>query len=207
MEMMASAGAEAVGGGPASAATLPPSESVLPQRSPAALPAGTQLPSHYSLCIGCGADHPCGLRLRAAVGDGLRIVGQYTVTEHHQGAPGLAHGGILATVIDEVMGALNWLLMAPAVTGRLEVDFRTPVPVGATVHLEAWLTGQAGRKVYTRASGRLDAPDGPLAVEAAGLFLQVPIEHFAKHGQPQEVARAAADASSNPRRPWLEINP
>lgn len=190
-----------------SAATTPPAGATLPGRSAQALPPGTELPSHYSRCIGCGADHPCGLHLRAVAGEGLRISGEYTVGEHHQGAPGLAHGGILVTVLDEVMGALNWLLMAPAVTGRVEVDFRRPVPVGSTLHLSAWITGVSGRKVYSAALGRLGGPSGPVAVSATGLFLQVPLQHFAEHGNPADVAEAAGRGSGDPKRPWLEINP
>lgn len=200
MTMMAASGA-ADDGPVGSSATTPPADAWLPPRAASALPPGTVLPSHYSLCIGCGGDHPCGLHLRAVAGEGLQIAGEYTVTEHHQGAPGLAHGGILVTVLDEVMGALNWLLMAPAVTGRVEVDFRRPVPVGSTLHLKAWLTGATGRKVYSAAEGRLADPAGPVAVAATGLFLQVPLEHFARHGNP------AQRTDRDPKQPWLEINP
>ena len=60
-------------------------------------------------------------------GEGLTVSGDFTVTEHLQGAPGLAHGGLLTAAIDEILGSLNWLLAGPAVTGRLECDFRRPV--------------------------------------------------------------------------------
>ena len=61
--------------------------------------------------------------------------GSFTVTEHHQGAPGLAHGGVVAAAMDEAMGFLLWLLKTLAVTARIEVDFRRPVPVGSTLEL------------------------------------------------------------------------
>lgn len=189
-----------------SAATTPPPGAGLPVRAADALAPGTELPSHYARCIGCGSEHPCGLHLRVRAAQGLAVVGVCAVGEHHQGAPGLAHGGMLVTVLDEVMGALNWLLMAPAVTGRVEVDFRAPVPVGTELHLRAWITGAAGRKVYCAAQGRLGGPAGPVAVSSTGLFLQVPLEHFARHGNPADVARAAR-GSGEPKRPWLEINP
>ena len=100
------------------------------------------------------------------------------MTELHQGAPGLAHGGVLAAAFDEVLGAAAELAHLPLVTVRLECDFHRPVPLGATLHLDARCTGIDGRKVYTAGAGRLDAPDGPVAVRAAGLFVKVPPEHF-----------------------------
>jgi Thioesterase superfamily len=90
------------------------------------------LPSHYDRCFGCGRDHPTGLHLEMwGLDDELRVRGSFTVTEHHQGAPGLAHGGVISAAVDEGMGYLLWLVGSPAVTARLEVDFRRPVPVVA----------------------------------------------------------------------------
>jgi hypothetical protein len=89
------------------------------------------LPSHYDRCFGCGRDHPTGLHLKMwGLDDELRVPGSFTVTEHHQGALGLAHGGVISATVDEGMGYLLWLVGSPAVTARLEVDFRRPVPVG-----------------------------------------------------------------------------
>jgi acyl-coenzyme A thioesterase PaaI-like protein len=122
--------------------------------------------------------HPTGLHLKAHVGDGLDIYAQFTVTENHQGAPGLAHGGLLSLAFDEALGKLMWLLRAPAVTARLETDFLRPVPMGTTLFITARITGQKGRKVYSVAEGRLDSADGELAVRAAALFVIVPMKHF-----------------------------
>jgi hypothetical protein len=54
------------------------------------------------------------------------------------------------------------------------------VPVGTLVHLTAWCTGVDGRKAYLEGEGRIGGPDGPVAVRAAGLFIEVPLEHFTK---------------------------
>jgi acyl-coenzyme A thioesterase PaaI-like protein len=98
--------------------------------------------------------------------------------EDHQGAPGLAHGGLLSLAFDEALGKLMWLLRAPAVTARLETDFLRPVPLGSTLHISARITGQVNRKVYGSAEGRLNSPDGPIALRAAALYVIVPMEHF-----------------------------
>ncbi|HVE99345.1 MAG TPA: PaaI family thioesterase [Mycobacteriales bacterium] len=157
----------------------PPAGTPLPERHPAAPAPGTDLPPHYRHCFGCGNEHPTGLHLRVRTGAGLRIEGEFTVGGEHQGAAGLAHGGLLATAFDETLGYLMWLIGQPAVTGRLEVDYRRPVPVGTTLRIAAEVTGAAGRKIYTRATG---AVDGQVAVEARGLFVTVAFEHFTTHG-------------------------
>lgn len=173
----------------------------MPQRHDRAVPVGDRLPSHYELCYGCGLSHPAGLHMSVTAGD-LSVHATFEVTEAHQGAPGLAHGGLLSTAFDEALGALNWLLLAPAVTARLETDFRRPVPVGSVLHIDAWIVGQSGRKVYTRAVGRL-GQDGPLALTASALFLQVPLQHFVDNGRPQDVDRAARQRSGD----GLAVNP
>jgi predicted thioesterase len=83
--------------------------------------------------------------------------------------------------MDDVLGSLNWLILVPAVTGRLEVDFRMPVPVGSTLVIDAEIVGQERRKIYTRGTARLGSESGPIACEATGLFIQVPLEHFGEH--------------------------
>lgn len=190
-----------------SPATTPPEDAVVPERGRGAPEPGTEIPSHYRYCYGCGVDHDCGLHMRLFAGEGLTLTGEFTVSPLQQGAPGLAHGGLLGAAFDEVMGAANWLLMAPAVTARLEVDFAAPVPVGETLYLRAEVVAVQGRKVYTIASGHLGGPGGVLATTARGLFLQVPLEHFTSNGSPEQVEQAAQDKAGNPSRPWLEINP
>ena len=187
--------------------TVPPPGTAMPERHPDAPAPGSPLGPHYARCFGCGPDHPTGLHLRVLVGEGISIRSTFTVTEHHQGAPGLAHGGLLSTAFDESLGFLNWLIQTPAVTGRLETDFRRPVPVGATVHIEARMTGRSGRKIWTAATGRLDGWDGPVAVEAAALFIAVGLEHFRSHGRPQDVEAAAVEARAGWRERGFEVNP
>jgi acyl-coenzyme A thioesterase PaaI-like protein len=132
-------------------------------------------------CFTCGDEHPTGLRLRLVAMDGVAMRGVFTVTEQHMGGPGLAHGGILASAVDEVLGSLAWLLWQPAVTGRLEIDYRQPVPVGSTVVIDAWCTGVDGRKLYGEAVGRLGDENGPEVVRASAIFVVVGVEHFTRH--------------------------
>jgi acyl-coenzyme A thioesterase PaaI-like protein len=151
---------------------------MIPERHPKAPPIGSQIPSHFGHCFGCGELHPTGLHLVAHAGNGVDLTAEFTVSENHQGAPGLAHGGLLSLAFDEALGKLMWLLRAPAVTARLETDFLRPVPMGSTLHISARITGQVSRKVYCEAEGRLNSLDGEIAVKAAALFVIVPMNHF-----------------------------
>ncbi|HVL91580.1 MAG TPA: PaaI family thioesterase [Actinomycetota bacterium] len=137
------------------------------------------LPSHYQYCFGCGNDHPTGLHLQMS-GGGNRVEGHFVVTEHHQGAPGLAHGGVIAAAMDEGMGFVLYLLATPAVTARIEVDFRRPVPVGSTLELLGVIDQVEGRKIWVRMTGSLD---GEVAVRSQALFLKVGVEHFLPHAK------------------------
>lgn len=139
--------------------------------------------------------------MKLIAGPGLSTRGTFVVTDLHQGAPGLAHGGLLSSALDEVLGSLNWLLGVPAVTGKLECDFRKPVPVGTTLYLNAEIEAVEGRKVFTKASAHMDALDGPVAVQATALFIQVDVEHFVQHGNAREVQAAIEDRKNK----WGEL--
>ena len=98
-----------------------------------------------------------------------------------QGPPGRVHGGIVAIVIDELMGTVNRMLGQRAYTARLAIDFRNPAPIDTELTFRAWLHDQQGRKITMRAEGRAG---GDVFVEADGLFV-VP-RHDAVDGAPQE---------------------
>lgn len=176
-----------------------------PAVHPKAPAPGTELGAHFAECFGCG-EIDSGLHLRSAIGDDYTVRSKFTVTAAHQGAPGLAHGGLLACAFDEALGTtVGNLLHKPAVTGKLETDFRRPVPVGSTLYIEARLDGIAGRKIYVSADGHLDALDGPVAVNARALFIAVGFEHFSTHGDPQALEKLAEQHKRN-KREW-DINP
>ncbi|MEU4008064.1 PaaI family thioesterase [Streptomyces pseudogriseolus] len=190
-----------------SAALQPPADAVPPVRHPDAPAPGELLGAHYGQCFGCGDEQPHGLRLQARAGEGVSITAEFTVQPAHQGAPGLAHGGVLATALDETLGSLNWLLRTIAVTGRLETDFVRPVPVGTVLHFQAEVTAVAGRKIYCTATGRIGGPDGPVAVRADALFIEVKVDHFVDHGRQEEIQAAMRDPDQVRRARAFEVNP
>ncbi|UUU30386.1 PaaI family thioesterase [Streptomyces sp. CA-210063] len=190
-----------------SAALQPPADATAPVRHPEAPAPGELLGAHYGQCFGCGGEQPHGLHLEARAGEGVSLTAEFTVKPAHQGAPGLAHGGILASALDETLGSLTWLLRTIAVTGRLETDFMRPVPVGTVLHLRAEVTAVAGRKIYATAQGRIGGPDGPPAVRADALFVEVKVDHFVDHGREEEIRAAMNDPDQVRRTRAFEVNP
>ena len=127
---------------------------------------------HGPLCVVCGAAHPTGLRMRLFAGEGVSTYAEVDVTRAHQGQPGRIHGGLLAAAFDEMMGAVNWLIGPPTLTGRLDVVYRAPVPVGQMIFFGAWSAGIDRRKSFVAGECRLGGPSGIVAATASAVFLR-----------------------------------
>jgi acyl-coenzyme A thioesterase PaaI-like protein len=140
-----------------------------------------ELPPHHANCLGCGPDNPGTLGLKLSI-DGERVRGEVTLDDRHQGAPGFAHGGAVATALDDTLGTLLLVLGHPGVTARLEVNYRRPAFLHRRFELEAWVERVEGRKVEMAAELR---EDGEVVADATALFLQVDGEHFLHGGGDQ----------------------
>lgn len=102
------------------------------------------------------------------------------------GPPGHAHGGSIAAVIDECMGAAAWLSGHSVVAGRLVANFRAMLPLETPVVVVAAVAEVTGRRVATRA--RIEGEDGKVYAEGEGLFIVVEPARFG------EMATYATDA-------------
>lgn len=100
------------------------------------------------------------------------VVGLVTVDDAKQGPPGHVHGGALTTLVDEAMGAAAWHAGYRVLAVNLNVNLRQAVPLNIEVRLEGKVERKEGRKVYT--SGAILLPDGRVAVEATGVFVEAP---------------------------------
>ena len=94
---------------------------------------------------------------------------------HHQGGPGIAHGGIVGAALDEACGLLATWHRFPTVTARITIRYRRPARINAPLAVSARVTGERGRRIEI--AGELRDGDELLA-EAEGTFLHVPLEHF-----------------------------
>jgi acyl-coenzyme A thioesterase PaaI-like protein len=128
-------------------------------------------PRHW--CYGCGDRNPEGLHIVFEV-DGRRVNGRFQPRETHRGWPDFAHGGVAAAALDEAMGWATWAAGALAMTARMEVKYRRPLPLGEELIVSAEVTRDRGRRLEAEAEIR--TPAGETLVQATGLFLRVPAE-------------------------------
>jgi acyl-coenzyme A thioesterase PaaI-like protein len=126
-----------------------------------------------SMCFVCGRDNPIGLHLTFFVGDG-KVTTSFTPGPEHQGWPGVMHGGITSTILDETVGRTAFLVDMWAVTGRMEVRFRRPIPIGETFTVTAEIVRVRSRALEARGEVRL--ADGTVAAEAQATYIRIPDE-------------------------------
>lgn len=146
---------------------------------------------HTRSCFVCGEANPLGLRLRFET-DGQLVHATFTPRPEHVGFKGVVHGGITATVLDEIM---VWACAVPtrrfAYCAEMQVRYLHPINPGMVVHLTGALTANRKNRIF-EASGTALSENGLILAEATGKYLPV------KHGN---VAEMAGDFVGDAR--WL----
>lgn len=136
---------------------------------------------HYADCPVSGRDNPFALPARA-VRQGDEAVVQAVLGRAHEGAPGRAHGGVVAALFDDAFGFLAAIGEEPVYGGRLEVDYRRPTPLGRLVEVRCRFTEGEGRRRH--AVGTM--AHGPTIVaEAKAVLVVVPAETVGRATYPQ----------------------
>src|SRR4051812_5093700 len=102
--------------------------------------------------------------------DGERMSGTGTLAAPYTGPPGAVHGGVVALVLDELLGAVNACLGLGAYTGTLTVRYERPTPIGEELTFDAWVDRTEGRKVFS--VGTISA-SGAVTARAEGVFIRV----------------------------------
>ena len=118
--------------------------------------------------IGGGKFHPASVDVRYFKESDEAVTGLAIVDPMFAGPPERTHGGVVALIIDELMGALNRMRGRQAYTGRLTVHYRAATPLGVPLQLRAWIHDTSGRKIVQHAE--VHGPEG-LCVTAEGLFI------------------------------------
>ncbi len=124
-------------------------------------------------CFGCGDLNPAGLKLEFRF-EGNKAVADLVPKEEHQGYPGVMHGGVTAAALDEAMAWAMYHAGAWAVTGKMEVRFRQPLPLHQKVTVSAEVTRNRGRWLEMR--GEIRSEERKLMAESYGLFMRLPEE-------------------------------
>lgn len=125
-------------------------------------------------CFGCGEDNPAGLHLKFFVEED-RVLCRVRLAAQFQGPPGHAHGGIIATLLDEVMSKANRHRNIIAMTRHISVDYLRPVPLEIDLVLEGRSESDtksvSGRK--HRCYAELRDTSGTVLASATGVFVEV----------------------------------
>jgi acyl-coenzyme A thioesterase PaaI-like protein len=103
------------------------------------------------MCFCCGAKNPIGLKLAFEETPDGRTRTIWRPRKEHQGFKDIVHGGLVATVLDEVMIRMLYLRGIPAVTGTMETKLVQPLRADRDYRFEAWLVKDRGRAVLTEA--------------------------------------------------------
>jgi len=133
-----------------------------------------------SQCFICGINNAASLRAQFLETAGGILFGVPTVQDIHQSYPNRMHGGVIAALLDEVIGRAvqigepeTW-----GVTARLELKYIKPVPLDSQIYVAGRITRNAARlfegngKIYL-------AETGELLVSAAAAYIKLPVEKIA----------------------------
>jgi uncharacterized protein (TIGR00369 family) len=141
--------------------------------------------THYArlqknYCFACGKDNPEGMRLKFTHDEERDcFVCRFRLGKRYTGPPGHAHGGIIATILDDAMGKVNKLRHVVALTSQITVDYLKPVPLNEALRVESREVRVRGRRHINMAE--ILNPKGEVLARSRGLFIAIdPEKMFAK---------------------------
>lgn len=127
-------------------------------------------------CFVCGTDNHNGLQMSFYDDNHETVASTVTIDDRFQGYPGIVHGGILATVLDEAVGRVAMIgdhhhfMM----TVKLTAQYRHPVPLNTELKVEGKIIKLRGR--LGKAQGEIILPDGTVACDAELTLANMPDE-------------------------------
>ena len=123
----------------------------------------------YTNCFVCGKDNPIGLNI-VFFRDQNKIKAEFIPESKHQGFKGIVHGGILSSILDEIMGRTAIITRdVMTMTVEINIKYRKKALVGEKIIFAAQMTKDLGRMIEAQAEARSE--DGTLLTEAKGKFI------------------------------------
>jgi acyl-coenzyme A thioesterase PaaI-like protein len=137
---------------------------------------------HFPDCVVSGQENPLGI---AATGyrDKDEAVIKVTLGAAFEGAPGRAHGGVVASLFDDTMGMILNILETPAYTGKLSISYLAPTPVKENLEFRAKCEKIEGRKIFVTAQAK---HNDTLVATAEAIFITVPQIDFVSGSTPKD---------------------
>lgn len=132
---------------------------------------------HFPDCVISGHANPLGVAI-VVHRDNDEAVARVTLGPAFEGAPGRAHGGVVAGIFDDVLGNVLTIIEQPAFTAELTVRYLAPTPLGVPLEYRGRLVRRDGRKLWIE--GECRGPDGEVVTTSEGLFIAI---DFSRLGQ------------------------
>ena len=123
----------------------------------------------YSGCFVCGDENPHGLRIPFYY-DRDQAVGEYIADAKFQGYKGIFHGGLVATLLDEIMAKAVLAQKRYCMTVEMQIRFKKAIPVGSKLRLTGRVTNDRGRILET--AGEITGEDGTVFASATGKYME-----------------------------------
>ena len=129
-----------------------------------------------------------GMRLEFSLDEAARqAICHFNLSRRYTGPPGHAHGGIIATILDEAMGKVNKFRNVLALTSSMEIKYFKPVPLGQPLTVTGYEQSVEGRKHINIAEISNDKDE--VLARSTGTFIAIdPEKMFAQPSQPGELA-------------------
>jgi uncharacterized protein (TIGR00369 family) len=149
-------------------------------------------PKPDNFCFACGGANSRGMHLAFEQDDGAkRIRGSFRVPREYQGGAGFVHGGIIATLLDEVMAKVSRFAKDHCVTAKLNVEYLRPVPVDADLVVEGWELKRNERDRFRQ--GEIRNASGVVLARGRGHFVEIGKERFQESIRGANAALAEGD--------------
>lgn len=116
-----------------------------------------------------GARNPIAPPLDVEMCGDDRVRAVITLGAAYEGPPGCVHGGIVAALLDQIMGTVPWVAGSPGMTAYLHLNYRKPTRLGRELTIEAWLERKDGWKTFV--NGSITDAEGTVTADAEGLFV------------------------------------
>lgn len=126
-------------------------------------------------CFVCGVANPFGLHIKFHETAPGEVTAQVNLPDEFQGYPGIAHGGVVAAMLDEAAGRSQMGdIKDPRFmfTAKLDISYRSNVPTGQPLRLIGNALECRGRKATARAA--IYNLEGKLLAEANALMIRIP---------------------------------
>jgi len=126
-------------------------------------------------CFVCGAENPHGLKIKVEKAGADRVRAEFVAEDRYRGWSNYLHGGVLTLIFDEMLGWQSRYLGHDAMTARLEVRYRRPVPLGSRLTFSGLLERQIKGLLDIKLCAKLE--DGSVAAEATGRMMIISDPH------------------------------